>query len=112
MLFTAKPACIGDVAAVIVDESAWQDGLEGSQGRPLSLALDALNATDIVPGDLVATERLQFLRGLASTALRASADGPVQRQVFADLHGVWLTSADASEARKLEWRRKIDAQMN
>lgn len=112
MLFTSRPDCTGVLAALIVDESAWQDGVEGSQGRPISLALDALNATDIVPGDLAATDRLHNLRKLALTALRANPDGPVQRLVLAEMHNIWLTPADASEARKLEWRRKIDVEMH
>lgn len=37
MLFIKKPDALGELAAVIVDEAAWQKGLEGVTGRPLEL---------------------------------------------------------------------------
>jgi hypothetical protein len=59
MLFTERPAAIGNVAVVVVDEAAWQDGLEGEQGHPIALALDSLAADDTVPGDPLAGQRLR-----------------------------------------------------
>jgi hypothetical protein len=108
MLFTERPTAIGDVAVVVVDEAAWQDGLEGEQGHPIALALDSLAVDDIVPGDPLAGQRLRFLRGLTLEALRGGvvADGPVLRE---DMQAVGMTPQGAAEARALEWRRKVDA---
>jgi putative DNA primase/helicase len=106
MLFTQKPAAIGKVAAVIVDESAWQDGLEGVNGEPITLALDTLQATDKVPGDPISTDRLIFLRRRLYDALHQMSDGPVIREI-AD-----IGCEAAAEAHKIEWMRKVDPGMH
>jgi len=62
MLFSKRPNAIGEIAAIIVDEGAWADGLEGAAGRPITLSLDSLERVDTVPGDALATDRLIYLR--------------------------------------------------
>jgi putative DNA primase/helicase len=106
-LFTEKPAVVGDLAALIVDESPVAAGMEGESGRPITLAVDALRADDALPG--LDGQRLRYLRRLILAPLDAHADGPVQR---AALRPGGMTADGAAEARTLEWRRKIDAKMH
>jgi putative DNA primase/helicase len=109
LLFTQKPAAIGDVAAVIVDESAWQDGLQGAGGTEMTLSLDSLQAPDEVPFDPAGTLLLQHLRRVAFDALSAAPDGPVSRDTMLQAP---LPAASAAEAYKLEWMRKVDPGMH
>ncbi len=109
MLFTTKPATIGDVAAVVVDESAWQAALEGHEGKGKRMPLDALrsaeqrfqNSRD--PDWLV----LQHHRERALRALAGS--GPVTRAAMA---AEGLTAANAAEARALELQRLVDPKIH
>jgi putative DNA primase/helicase len=104
MIYTQKPAAIGEVAVLVVDESAWQDGLEGA-GGPITLALDTLQAADQVPGDPLNTQRLMFLRRRALRALQSRPDGPLRREW---LIAAGFTPENAREAGGLEWMRKVD----
>ena len=107
MLFHEKPAVIGDVAAVVVDEAAWRKGLIGAEGRPLALPLDALaencGVVSVTTG--APSSPLHTLRHRLLDALRAVPDGPVRRDA---LDGAMLTPDSAAEAIKLEWARKVD----
>lgn len=103
MLFVAKPAAVGDVAAVIVDESAWQCGLEGVHGWPMALPLASLTETTGLP------ERLEFLRVRLLEVLEAAPDGPLSR---AALVGSTLLEGSAAEAIALEWSLKVDPKMH
>jgi putative DNA primase/helicase len=117
ILYNKKPTALGDVAAVVVDESAWQDGLIGAHGRHLQLTLDALTVTDPVyfVNDGVAyvsqadTQRLSHLRGELHRALRDSSDGPVVREML-EAHG--FTQAMAREAETAEGMRRVDVPMH
>ena len=104
-LFHAKPAAIGEVAAVIVDEECWRTGLIGVEGDPLSLTLDALALGNTGALTGIDRERLRDLRKQLITALNGMADGPVQRDL---LQHFSLTAASAAEGRALEWARKLD----
>jgi putative DNA primase/helicase len=105
-LFVRKPEAIGDLAALVVDEAAWQSGLVGvGAGRGVALALDALEGDATVPGAPVSGERLTFLRRRLLDALRSGPDGPLSR---AALLAAGLTPESAREARTLEWRRRAD----
>ena len=108
MLFTERPSAIGEVAAVIVDEAAWQDGLEGEHG-PIVLPLDALDRPDSVPGNALNAQRLSSLRYLAMEALRGAGDGPVQREA---MQAIGMTAEGAAEAQGLEWMRKVNPGMH
>ncbi len=109
LLFTQKPAAIGDIAAVIVDESAWQDGLTGAGGADVVLPLDTLRRSDPVPFDPAGTLLLGHLRSTVLRALSATPDGPVQREAMLQAP---LPAASAAEANKLEWLRKTDPGMH
>lgn len=108
LLFQEKPAAIGDVVALVVDESLWQAGLEGIASRQATLTLDSLATDFSIRGDAIATARLEFLRRQLSAALAGLSDGPIPRDV---IETTGLTPASAAEARRLEWRRKVDPKM-
>lgn len=112
MLFTAKPAAIGNPALVVVDETPWHAAMRlDPTGRPFSLSLDALGSQDQRPGDLSNPNwvTLQHHRGRAVDALHGLTDGPLPAEA---LHAFGLTAADAGEAIVLEWTRKISVDMH
>lgn len=121
LLFHQKPVTIGDIAALIVDESPWQDGLFGTlppikrdgtentdHGAPVRMALDTLLSDATISGDTLATAELRARRRALHDALSAGmardGNGPIRR---ADLIAAGLTVQGAEAARKLEWQRKV-----
>ena len=108
-LFLRKPIEIGDPALVIVDEAPWDAGLIGHEGRHVSLPVDTVRHGDttIANADL-ATERLSFLRTRLADVLDGHPDGPLARSA---LLAADFTVENSSEARALEWQRKVDVQM-
>ena len=106
MLFERKPEAMGKPAFVIVDESAWQDGLIGIGSDRRRLSLDTLAQDVTVQDDPLAGERLRFLRRRAFEALSGLPDGPVPR---AAIEETGMTSQSAAEARAIEWQSKVDA---
>jgi putative DNA primase/helicase len=104
-LFHAKPAALGELAAVVVDEAAWRTGLIGAEGRHLTLTLDALASENLGGLMLAGRDRLLDLRRQLVGALGGMLDGPVQRDV---LQHFSLTASNAAEGRGLEWERKSD----
>ena len=113
LIFMRKPSCLGRLAALVVDESCWADGLEGVHGKPMSVPLDALRgpATITQNGNLdgIASDRLHFLRAALLDVLGQHADGPLSREVLQDFN---LTAGNATEAYRLEWRRFVDPQLH
>ncbi|MGI4943364.1 MAG: DUF7146 domain-containing protein [Janthinobacterium lividum] len=110
LLFLERPAALGNVGMVIVDESCWQDGLEGTSGRPTSIAIEELEKHEriVTPDGMVdhlATDRLAFLRSELVEALKAQTDGSVLRDAM--LSGN-LTATNVAEAYRLEYRRMVD----
>ena len=114
LLFTAKPEAVGELAAVVVDEAAWQDGLEGVGVRiengeerhstSLTLSLDALGFADKRFGDDRNPDWvvLQHHRSRVLDLLRLHPDGPLEREAF-------TLSVDAClEAYVLEHTRKVE----
>lgn len=108
MLFLPKPSSFGDLIVVIVDESAWQDGLIGADGNHSQLSLDTLDQYDEVPGQSIASHRLHSLRKALHDALASLPDGPVPRSAILAAN---IGPDAASEARKIEWMRKVDAEI-
>lgn len=106
LLWHAKPSAMGEIAAVVVDEGAWRKGLQGAEGRHLSLSLDEIGDDVKVPFGLMSEPRLRDLRRQLLEALRTMSDGPLQREAL--LRQTQLTADSASEALKLEWSRKVD----
>ena len=111
-LFHKKPAAVGEVAAVVVDEAAWRNGLVGAEGRHIMLTLDELASDDLgaLTGNL--RDRLADLRRQLGGVLAGIADGPVQRAAFQASNLAFqagnLAFASAAEAFKLEWERRVD----
>ncbi|MFL5252951.1 MAG: toprim domain-containing protein [Rhodopila sp.] len=101
LMFQEKPAALGDLAGLIVDESFWQAGLEDKR----DLSLSTLSLAPLPPG--IDGQRLQFLRGLLAEVLSEHADGPARRAAFAEAESL-LTADMAGEAARLEWRMKTD----
>jgi putative DNA primase/helicase len=109
IIFHAPPPPVSrrGVAALIIDESPWQAGLVGLEGRGIEITLDALE-----PGVMLAPRgkntgaRLVKTRQTLATALRAAPDGPVSR---AALDSAGFDNEMGLDARRLEWRRKVDS---
>ena len=73
MVFEQKPAAMGTPAFMIIDESAWQDGLIGIDAGERTLSLDTLARGDTIPDAPMATDRLRFLRQRMFDALSLTA---------------------------------------
>jgi putative DNA primase/helicase len=113
LLFNTAPAVIGDLAALAVDESAWQDALFGAE-RPSPLLLDTLTREDAtVPGDPLATEQLISTRRNTFEALSClDLPGEGERPTPAlrsELLAQGIDAASASAAYAMEWKRKAEA---
>lgn len=106
LLWHKKPSAMGEIAAVVVDEGAWRKGLQGAEGRHLSLSLDDIGDDVKIPFGLMSEPRLRDLRRQLLEALRQMPDGPIEREALEN--GTQLTADSASEALKLEWSRKVD----
>ena len=96
MAFERKPAAMGKPAFMIIDESAWQDGLIGIGDGERTMSLDTLARGDTIPDDPLATDRLWFLRRRMFDALSSLPDGPIPR---AAIEATGITSQSAGEAR-------------
>jgi putative DNA primase/helicase len=108
LIFQAPPPPVSrrGVAALIIDESPWQAGLVGIEGHGVEIPLDALERGVMpAPRDKYAGARLVKTRQRLATALRAAPDGPVRR---ADLDAAGFDNETGLDARRLEWRRKVD----
>jgi putative DNA primase/helicase len=103
-LFHSKPAALGKVAAVIVDEECWRTGLIGTE-QQLTLTVDALASDSMGALSGVDRDRLRDLRRQLVAALGKMQNGPVQREAFKSSR---LTASSAAEGRALEWERKLD----
>ncbi|MFT8246591.1 toprim domain-containing protein [Roseomonas sp. BN140053] len=111
LLFNSKPAAMGKLALLVVDEAAWQDGLEGVNGPPMDVTLDTL-ASDIASlgslGGLNAQRLRDTLRRIGA-ALQAAPDGPVRR---ADMLAADVTAETGRDGRALalDWLVKAEMQ--
>jgi putative DNA primase/helicase len=108
LLFAQKPKAIGDLAALIVDESMWQSGL--MTGPALSLPISAISPRD---GDFEHIESVME-RDLLIAARRKAvialdqADGPITKR---DLMAAGMTAQDAA-AGILEWKRIVPTKLH
>ncbi len=107
LLFSEKPKAIGKVAALIVDEAAWEDGLEGVNGPPMEIALDSLDPTVAGPGDRsgLETERLRHVHKLFRVALDTQEDSPLRRDAML---AAGLDASTGKDGRIISWRRVAD----
>jgi len=99
LVFSRKPAALGELAAVVVDESFWQAGLVPESALPV----DALDPATL-PDDL-ALAPLPSLRAIALDVLRAHDDGPALREKFL---AAGLSEESAIKARRLELNRMVE----
>ncbi len=113
LLFLRKPSSLGRLAALVVDESCWADGLEGVHGKPSAMPLADLRQPSTIfrkgSIDNAASDRLHFLRTALADVLEEHSDGPLVREVLEDHN---LTSANAGEAYRLEWRRFVNPELH
>jgi putative DNA primase/helicase len=107
LLYAKTPAAFGKVAFLIVDEAAWQDGLEGVDGPATTLSLNAL-AADVWLPDEDDRRALRDAYGLAQHALAAQPDGPLRRDAVLAM-GVMPSVAETGRA--LTWNRKVDPKL-
>jgi hypothetical protein len=107
MLFSEKPKTLGDLAAVIVDEAAWQDGLEGVSGPPNDLALAAIDPDMAVPGDEDGSKTARWrelLRRLLA-GLAAHGDGELRAGPLLE---AGLDEDAAHEGVRLAWDCRVN----
>lgn len=114
LLFLEKPTAIGPLAFLVIDESIWQDGLEGVHGKPTMLALDAVEHIEPAAADAPLSsrfdqDRLQYLRNRLLDVLRPAGDGPVTAE---SLEMSELSLDNTREAYRLEWARFVDPGMH
>ena len=112
VICSEKPKAIGELAALVVDESAWQPGLEGVTGRGDCFPLDALRGCDrrMRDGDHSPDwMTLQHHRGQILDALHNASDGPITREIIV---AEGLTAKGAAEARALSFSRLIDPKIH
>jgi putative DNA primase/helicase len=107
LLYSEKPAAFGEIGFVIVDEAAWQDGLEGVDGPATTLSLDAMAADVWLPGD-DDRHALRDAYGLTQHALAAQPDGPLRRDAVL---AMGLMPSVAETGRTLTWNRKVDPKL-
>ena len=105
MLFLPKPAALGDLVVVVVDELAWQDGLISADGNHVQISLDTFLQDEDVPGPPLTGQRLRFLRRRIHDELVRLPDGPLPRSAVMNAD---IRPEAANEARALEWMRKVD----
>lgn len=107
LIYSQKPKAFGTVAFLVVDEAAWQDGLEGVSGRGITLSLESLRPNVSVPGDRqgIDTARIRDVHQRVSTALCTLPDGPLRRDAMLAADIMDCTAADGVA---LTWRRKAD----
>ena len=99
LIFTSKPGTLGELAAVVVDESFWQAGLVPESALPV----DALDPATL-PADDLALAPLPSLRAIALDVLRTHGDGPLLRERFL---ATGLSEESATKAHRKEWDRQV-----
>lgn len=105
-VFSAKPALVGEPAALIFDESFWQAGIEGADGG-IVLTLEMLGLAPSLTG--IEGQRQRFLRNSALDVMRVQMDGPLTRDEFLT---AGISKEMAAEAHGLEWRLHTPPDLN
>ncbi len=111
LLFANKPATLGKVAVLVVDEAAWRKGLEGVDGPPIDMTLDTL-AEDIPAHEKLSSlnaARIRSIHHLVLKALGQHQDGPLRRDV---LLREGLTHDTGRDGYALSWERVIEADIH
>ena len=108
LLFAEKPAALGKIAVLVVDEAAWRKGLEGVDGPPIDMTLDTL-AEDVATHRTFSrlnVDRLRSIHQLTHHALMQHPDGPLRREA---LLGAGLNNDTGRDGYALSWERVIEA---
>ncbi len=100
LLFTQKPKELGDLAAVVIDESFWQDGLQA----PVTFPFDCLDGPAAGHRSFAETNHLKWMRHRLLALLREMPDGPVPA---APLIEAKFLPGDIAIAYKEEWASKV-----
>jgi putative DNA primase/helicase len=108
-LFHGKPSAIGELGWLVVDESFWQSGLRGADGRPVAVTIDSLGASAYCRHhgggwDMESSRALEAARGSLSAALRSHGNGPVALDA---LSAAGITADMCRTASSMEWSRKV-----
>ena len=110
LLFAEKPAALGKIALLVVDEAAWRKGLEGVDGAPNDMTLDTL-AEDVAAHRTFSNlnaDRLRSIHQLTHQALMQHPDGPLRREV---LLGAGLNLDTGRDGYALSWKRLVEADL-
>ncbi len=114
ILFGRKPDTIKEPAVVVVDESAWQDGLFGTTS-PVRLLVDTLvNEGATVPGEPLASGQLESTRTNLYAALSQMMNGASDLATLLPVlrSGIVARGIDVAATREAyasEWKRKEEA---
>ena len=116
MLTHEVPQAIGrrGIAALVVDESPWRNGLVGADGKGITLPLEALEdgGMRVTPDD--EGKNLQFKRSKMLAAANINEDGPLKRssliaaEFLNDTASLGLEGAYARKVEDGNWRDRID----
>ena len=106
VLFQKPPDAVNryGIGALVVDESPWQSGLIGCEGKPITIALDALDP-GVMPIPASGGERLEDIRQRLKSAASGAPDGPLCRS---SLTAVGFEASTGTSGKAAEWSRKVD----
>jgi putative DNA primase/helicase len=111
LLFRERPAFISRPVHICIDESFWNQSLNGFD-RPCSIKLNDLRKQRDVYRkdspkqlDVIATNDLLTISQRIAAAIEADGQGRIRREA---LIAAGVTLDDVRVARKVEWRRKIE----
>jgi putative DNA primase/helicase len=113
LLFRARPSFIPEPDSLAIDEAFWSAALHGVE-RPYKLRLSAVGEHREIYSagplgavrDVAATADLLEISHRVHAALQREKDGRIRRAALA---AAAVTSTDLRDALRLEWRRKIEA---
>jgi hypothetical protein len=112
LLFNHKPAEIGKIALLAVDESAWKAGLFGIEGPNFLWLATLLSEDATIPGQLIDSGQLGSTRSALSQAFGTMEIPGENAQPLPLLRGAvsaqGITAAAADNAYGLEWLRRKD----
>jgi putative DNA primase/helicase len=112
LLFQARPSFIPEPASLVTDEAFWSGALHGVD-RPVKLWVTEIRETrEIRKPDggryTGSTADLMTISDRLCSVLDVEEEGRIRKDTLTKAH---LTAADFREARRLEWRRKIEIEV-
>jgi putative DNA primase/helicase len=112
LLFRARPSFIPEPASLVIDEGFWSGALHGID-QPVKLWVDDIRAVREIekPGGgryTSSTAELMAISHRVCSAIESEKDGRIRQDA---LTKVYVTATDCREALRLEWRRKLDIEV-